>query len=324
MAVLGLAKIINEYGLRVQGDVAYGLLKGCFVTLSEGDGYKRLCIYTGPRGSGSAENAESFLRRQDLKQYRLRKDRGSRPGLASDPEGVVTLHFSAVLGVEGRMRAFIEEILPQIAPLTATQLCQHCGQPITGEDLSLVALDGGSIVPMHNHCQAEHAAIQQQEWDRAVAESNVLTGIIGAVIGAALGAILWMIVGKLGYISALVGLAIAFFASFGYDKLKGRPGKIKVITLIVCVILAVFLGTFGTIVWEVHDIYVEETANSVVLRQMLPESTFMAQVLPELMREPEVFGEFMKDAVLGLVFSFLGSFGLLYRSGHQIGNRKRG
>jgi len=40
----GLKKLAAANGLQIDGGVAYGVLKGCFVSLSEGSGYKRMCI----------------------------------------------------------------------------------------------------------------------------------------------------------------------------------------------------------------------------------------------------------------------------------------
>jgi hypothetical protein len=89
-------------------------------------------------------------------------------------------------------------------------------------------------------------------------QGTVVGGFIGALLGALVGAIVWALVGMLGYIASIVGFLIAFLAGKGYDWFKGRPGKIKVVILVLCVILAVFIGNIGSYAWMIHDVYQEE------------------------------------------------------------------
>ena len=330
MAVSGLAKLIDDYGLASPEGAAWGLIKACFISICEGDGFKQLCIYAGPRGSGRAQQVEAFIRGRgsDLSAYKLLPDRGARPGISTDSDGTfVTLRFSAAKGAQDRMRAFIEELLPQIAPLTEPLLCARCGQPLERTDFHLVACDGGGLVPMHGSCEAEynaeHSAAEQAAWEKAVAESNAVTGVFGAVIGALFGAILWMIVGKMGYVASVVGFVIAILASKGYDIMKGRPGKVKTVTLTICVILAVLAGTFGTYVWVVHDVYQEQVSEMPIYRQVVSEREFMAQALPAIIEDPEMRGEYLKDAGVGLFFALLGSGGTLLSSNNKPGKRKK-
>lgn len=142
-------------------------------------------------------------------------------------------------------------------------------------------------------------------------KGSIIGGIIGALAGAAIGAVAWTLVGMMGYIASIIGFVIAFLADKGYDLLKGRQGVIKMIVLIVCVVLAVCVGTLGTAVWQIHDEYTKQVNALTDIEKkyydIMPESEFMVSVLSE----KEVQQGLVKDSAMGLLFGILGSFGLI-------------
>lgn len=147
----------------------------------------------------------------------------------------------------------------------------------------------------------------QEEMEK---KGSVIGGIIGALVGALIGAALWAAVGIMGYIASIVGFVIAFLADKGYDLLKGRQGVVKIIVLILCVVLAVAAGTLGTYVWMSHDVYQEELASLPEFQKafVISEQEFMM----EIFSDQEVQSEMLKDGGLGLLYGFMGSFGLIF------------
>ena len=135
---------------------------------------------------------------------------------------------------------------------------------------------------------------------------SLIGGIIGALGGATIGAVVWAIVGMLGYIASIVGFVIAFLADKGYDLLKGRQGVFKMIVLILCVVLAVFAGTIGTTVWQIHNEY-SALSDFEKKYQYPPES----ELIQLLLQDEEVQSAIIKDSVMGLVFGIMGSIGLI-------------
>ena len=136
--------------------------------------------------------------------------------------------------------------------------------------------------------------------------SNLFGGIIGAICGSAIGAVVWALVGMMGYIASIVGFVIAFLADKGYDLLKGRQGVIKMIILIICVVLAVFAGTIGATVWQIHSEY-DALSDFEKKYQYPPES----EVIRLVLQDEEVKSGIIKDSLLGLVFGIMGSIGLI-------------
>lgn len=135
---------------------------------------------------------------------------------------------------------------------------------------------------------------------------SILTGLIGALLGALIGAALWAGVGIAGYIASIVGFVIAFLAGKGYDLFRGRKGKVKMVVLIVCVVLAVLIGNAGSYAYMIHDVYGELLSElpAEEVQYAVSESEFYALMI----EDAEVQGEFVKDFAVGMVFAVLGCF----------------
>jgi len=126
----------------------------------------------------------------------------------------------------------------------------------------------------------------------AKAKSKLLPGIVGAILGAALGSILWVVLGMLGYVSGLAGLAIFFLSIKGYILLSedlSRKGPILsgAISLLVLV-----LANYTTYVL---------TFCKVAETWSIKEILWAYQNLPALMTETDTWVYFYKDLVLTLI-----------------------
>lgn len=67
--------------------------------------------------------------------------------------------------------------------------------------------------------------------------NNYLKGTLGAFVGALLGGMVWIIVGLFGYVVAMVAFLISFLGSYGYDLMKGKKNKIKLLIVSIFVII---------------------------------------------------------------------------------------
>lgn len=159
-------------------------------------------------------------------------------------------------------------------------------------------------------------------------KGNVFAGFIGALIGTAVGIVLWVLIGKLGYISSLVGLVGAFVAAKLYDAFGGRKGGAKTFILIICMLAMVVVGVGGTYFWQSMDLYNEELEECVVLFQqyygynetqaraeaeILMEDSYNGKFgyFKELMSQPENDGLMLKDLGMGVLFAALGCVGII-------------
>ena len=139
-------------------------------------------------------------------------------------------------------------------------------------------------------------------------ERSYLPGIIGALLGAALGAAVWAFVLKMGYVAALVGLLIGFLAVKGYDLLKGKQDKLKIVIIILAVIAGVAGGTVGG--------YYLQYLDAVEAGQLAPDS--FGLLMDFLTADSEFYIEILK----GLAFSALGVYGLLRSEFQKLAQKK--
>lgn len=76
-----------------------------------------------------------------------------------------------------------------------------------------------------------------------MSNENKVLGAVGAVIGAVLGIVVWCLIGKLGYIAWIGGLAISAFTLGGYMLLGKDVSKFGLILSIGLMIVAVYVAT---------------------------------------------------------------------------------
>lgn len=333
----GLKKVALNNGMTVENGAAYGYVHGSWISLNDENGYQRLCIYAGYQkqaeiepavdADGTPEHlwvAKEIIkiikeRAADYKTYRIIDDKHNLTGgqkiagVSSRMNGsVIQVCFMANRNASKFVQAFISDILPEIADLTSEELCASCGEKRDGSMRPLLLPDC-TVLPVHAAC-AEALIAANSKNEKKAPPAWPLLGLIGSLLGAIIGAVVWAAIGIFGYIASIAGLLAAFLSSKGYDLLGGKPGKFKVLVLIVCVILSVVLGNLGVVVYEVHTLYAEEVAQLAEWQEAIPESEFMQIYLPLVLGDSDVIDALAKDGLIGLFFAALGCFGIIARA----------
>ena len=80
--------------------------------------------------------------------------------------------------------------------------------------------------------------------------ANPVMGILGAIIFSLIGCAIWIIIGKLGYISYLGGIAMAFSTIFGYHLFGKKFDTLGLIISIVIVLVMVLVSNMFIYTWE--------------------------------------------------------------------------
>ncbi len=251
-----LRSMASANGMKISSGMAYGMVHGCYVTFSSSEEYQSISIYVGAQEApapGCAESVTVSCARQiihtitaasgESNVYHLMTGHESIPAMVLNHAGsVVTVNFPNSDDASDGIGRFIHELLPQLSVLTRPQQCIYCGQLTNGEGVP-VRLSADTAVPMHTSCQ-QQAAKQHQ----AAIPAAGSKGVWGAVLGALVGATIWMLMFRLGYFASIVCVLIGLLTSRGYDLMKGQPGRTKLITVAVCTLTAVLLGTlFGSL-----------------------------------------------------------------------------
>lgn len=311
-------ELAEKHSLTIASGMAYGMLNGCFITLSEDADVRRISLYVGaqePVPAGFAESQTVSCAKQIIHTisaasgpdniYGLMTGNAAIPALILNHAGsVVTVNFSdspeALKGVE----RFLTELLPQVAPLTRPQQCIFCGQPTAGAGCP-VRLSADTVVPMHEPCFRQAAGHHATPREEHIA---LLRAVLGAAAGALIGMVAWTFLSGFGPVAWGVGVLMGLLPVLGYDLLKGKPGKARLITVIACAVVAVLLGSLGACALALHQSY---AASGKVAQEMVSAFAYMkalfeydASALPNLIR----------TLIAGTVFAGIGCLALLRRT----------
>lgn len=169
-------------------------------------------------------------------------------------------------------------------------VCEYCGSPVP--DITVVG-SGYSYSHLCTSCATNAAQVETQQILAAESvDENVPMGILGALIGCIVGALVIYLIGALGYVAALGGIALAVASLWGYEKL-GKKLTIKgIIITTILMIITVFLTKQVEWSIEFYKMLNEEYGN-------ISFVTVFMEILP-----------FLKET--GYLKDFLGDLGLLY------------
>lgn len=306
----GLKKFAQDNGMRVANGVAYGSLRCFAATLSEGSGYKQIVIATKFTDPAKLQELQTQVNQANVsREYRVQN-------LTFTADGI-SIIFSDTVGTMKKIEAFVDWFFPLLSTYGATpaDYCSECGGQLTGGCWKLI---NGVAFHMHESCaeKVRGQIANENETRKQDAEGSYGMGLLGAFLGAALGAVVWALVLTAGYVASIVGLLIGWLAEKGYNLLKGKQGKGKIVILVIVIILGVVLGTFAADAIAVAQL-ISETEDAVVTYADIP-----AFILALLMTDAEYQSATISNILMGLLFAGLGVFALLRKTGKEVSGTK--
>ena len=167
----------------------------------------------------------------------------------------------------------MDSIDPKTAPSsTGYSTAESLAQLQPPNNKNLPPIDGGFSQPSYNN-QPMNNGFGQQVYSnnndaRFIAgrptaiepEGNPILGILGAVLFSLIGCAVWVVIGKLGIISRVGGVAMSFTTLFGYYLFSKKFDIIGMITGIVIVLLMVLFANMIIYAWDIaskaeHDFF---------------------------------------------------------------------
>lgn len=304
----GLKKLANKEGLRIDGGIAYGSLRGFASTLCEGAGWKAIVITT-TFPEGGMDQLQAQVAEVDVsRQFRVQNlSFGSRQ---------IGIRFLDNPGTMKRIEEFIDWFYPMLerSGATGADICTVCGTRI--EDGKWMQIDGVAWY-FHDSCvQMVVDQIGQAEETRKEQDTGSYgKGFIGAMLGAILGAVVWALLLMAGYLAGLAGLLIGWLAEKGYTLLKGKRGKGKLVILIIATLFGVVLGCLGgellsliRVISEGGTGYAVADAPALLLALFLVDAAVRAGMI--------------KNFLVGLVLAALGVFSVLAKAKREVSGTK--
>lgn len=301
----GLKKFAKANNMNVAGGVAYGSLHGYATTLSEGAGYKQIVISTRFPDVEKLNQLQLAVNGRNVaRELRIQN-------LSFAPNGVSVM-FTDNPGTMKKIEEFIAWFYPLLnqAGATGVKVCAECGLEA---DTGCWKLIDGVALYMHDACAQKVVRDIEVEYESQREENtgSYGLGLIGALLGAALGAVVWALVLLSGFVASIVGLLIGWLADKGYDLLKGKQGKGKLVILILAVIFGVVAGTLA--------------ADAISLEQMIDAGELLGWEMGDiplimlmLFEDTEYITATFSNIGMGLVFAALGVFSLLRKTNKAV------
>lgn len=188
-----------------------------------------------------------------------------------------------------KLRTALDQLTNFLKTKGFQNACTFCGA--VTEPFSLYAIGGAPVIACEACFKKQQEAVLAQEREKGQKKENWLAGTVGAFLGSLIGAGAIILLGQLGYVAALSGIAMAICAIKGYELLGGKLSTKGIISSIIVMIIMVYVG--NRIDWSIS-----------VANYYTDVDVFYAfRILPDLIREgyleaSQYYGN------LGLVYLF--------------------
>lgn len=184
----------------------------------------------------------------------------------------------------------IEDLISKLAEkLEKAEFIGKCDNCNNSQDLNYYT-NGKFYLLLCKNCADK--TITQFESEKH-SDPHYVMGFIGSLIGALLGSVLWIIIGSIGFIASIAGVAIAYCAFKGYEKMKGKLTTTGIGLNIAAIIIAFLFAEYA-------GLYIDLTKEyGISIMQFI-------MVTPELFASKDVILSLLPDLGFGILFAFLG------------------
>ena len=285
---------ISVSGFKKHKNVAYGRAHSIFFSLEFDNGHFGVNVT-------AFVSRPDGIAKDDVGKYILDEGKPYKARLSRIEGNAITIAF-----ISNVKRIPIEQIWTFVNAFAAyleqngyTSSCTLCG---CEDDLFCVYRNGAVKEVCENCFESLGVASTQIKQQRSTTGSYV-SGAIGAILGGIIGIIPWVLLGLLGYISALSGIVMAILSFKGYQLLKGKQSK-GMLFIIIGVLLV--FTYFGVIASEVALAYEDFSYFGFGVFEAMGFVTAFS-FLADFSESAPLWG----NIALGLLFAGAGSFGYL-------------
>lgn len=294
MAAKKLTKFAQENNMHVKGDYVYGVYKGYHITMNQ------ILVQYIPMTDIYVSIANFDEAQKDtIKDFIKSNRKALSVALVKFKNGELVIRAAAAGDKKQRLLNTLDALTEFLQENSILSGCRTSGET---QDLQFVFYKG-MVTPVSQDLAAKYAEESQQ-----LAEDNeykgYLSGTIGAVIGGIIGVIPWVVIGLLGYISSLSGVAMGWLVKTGYSKARGKLGGAQLAILIITVIVFTYFGIMASQTLFLVQLFMEE---GYALSDLYLIEIFKYVVVLPFTSEPGV-GEIWGSIAQGYLFAALGSF----------------
>lgn len=241
-------QLAQEYGMKQDQGVAYGIVDGYAATFTDGAGTHRMMLTTRFASNTDKDALMEIINRTDLKGlYNIRKLQIAKK--------VVYVAFAMAPDTMKKIRSFIEWFFPLLEQFGASKadICVQCQEPMEDKDAQWILRDGATAFRVHKPCADELKLTikTQTKGYRADQNGSIGMGILGALAGAGVGIALWLILKLINFYGPIAGMATGWLSLFFYGRFHGKASKLRIPILVIAGILSTILGAASSAVLEI-------------------------------------------------------------------------
>ena len=232
-------QLAQEYGMKQDQGVAYGIVEGYAATFLDGAGTHRMMLTTRFASNTDKDALMEIVNKTDLKGlYNIRKLQIAKK--------VVYVAFTMSPDTIDKIRSFVSWFFPLLEQFGASKgdICVQCQEPMEDEDIQWILRDGATSFRVHKTCAEElkETVKSQSRNFRADQNGSIAKGILGALFGAVVGIALWLLLQLINFYSPIAGMATGWLSLFFYGRFHGKASKLRIPILLIAGALSVALG----------------------------------------------------------------------------------
>lgn len=285
---------ISVSGFKKHKNVAYGRIGSIFYSLEfDNSRYGVNVTAFASKPGGILQDEITKYVAEEGKQYKAK--------LSRIDGGAITVAF--VTHVKRthaeRIWAFLTAFDVYLEENGYVSTCTMCG---CQEGLFCV-FRNGMVKEVCENCFDSLSEASAQIKQQRKTTGSYLSGAIGAILGGIIGIIPWVLLGVLGYISALSGIVMAILSFKGYQLLKGKQSKGMLFIIIGVLVVFTYFGVIASEVAVAYDDFSYFGISAFEAVGFVTEFSFMA----DFSETAPLWG----NIALGLLFAGAGSFGYL-------------
>ena len=144
-------------------------------------------------------------------------------------------------------------------------------------------------------------------------EENVAKGIIGGILGSLVGVLAIVLIGQIGYIAVISGIAMGACTILGYNKLSGGISKKGIIISIIIMVIMTYVGV---------RLNAAITINNELSKYAKTDFMEIFGNVSDIVKlDSKLQSAYMRDIILTYVFTAIGVFGIIKTKFNEINNK---
>lgn len=293
--------LLQQYGLTVTGNTAYGIMQGYETSLRSPSPMEQSAYYIHVNFYATDEKKQEIaaeLGRTGIK-------------LTATPSAYgLTICFPAAFAgtLVKNLPVLFDRLIALLKQneLPGADTCPYDGKPLIEAEKKRCSING-FYVTLNNDCVSSiNQQIEEENRAFANAPNNYLQGICGALVGGVVGAALVIALYFMEYVASISAIIAVMLGAFLYRKFGGKPNAVMIVIVSVISLIFILIGYYAAVIIDIISEFSLDFGSAVELLNL------------NLAENPEFSKLFYTNLALLLVFTALGIGVMIFSLVRQI------